>query len=95
MNKQNGRKATKSEQIEYLKGKLNRPIRVCGMVKNEGEPGGGPYLIVNNDGSYGTGGSQAAGTPGRRQSGGGFPAHRGGCLAVCGDRRPGGRSGGL
>jgi hypothetical protein len=51
MNKQNGRKATKSEQIEYLKGKLNRPIRVCGMVKNEGEPGGGPYLIVNNDGS--------------------------------------------
>ena len=24
---------------------LNRPIRVCGMVKNEGEPGGGPFII--------------------------------------------------
>lgn len=37
--------------IDYLKTKLNRPIRVCGMVKNEGEPGGGPYLVKNNDGS--------------------------------------------
>ncbi len=50
MNKQPNKKQGK-EQIEYLKGKLNRPIRVCGMVKNEGEPGGGPYLIINNDGS--------------------------------------------
>jgi len=25
--------------------KLNRPIRVCGMVKNEGEPGGGPFWV--------------------------------------------------
>lgn len=41
----------KAELISYLIGKLNRPIRVCGMVKNEGEPGGGPYLIVNQDGS--------------------------------------------
>lgn len=32
-------------QIEYLKDKLNRPIRVCGMVKNEGEPGGGPFWV--------------------------------------------------
>lgn len=32
-------------QIAYLKEKLNRPIRVCGMVKNEGEPGGGPFWI--------------------------------------------------
>lgn len=24
---------------------LNRPIRVCGMVKNEGEPGGGPFWV--------------------------------------------------
>jgi hypothetical protein len=23
---------------------LNRPIRICGMVKNEGEPGGGPFI---------------------------------------------------
>lgn len=37
---------------EYLHGKLNRPIRVCGMVLNEGEPGGGPYLTYNADGSY-------------------------------------------
>ncbi len=36
----------------YLRGKLNRPIRVCGMVRNEGEPGGGPYLAYNADGSY-------------------------------------------
>ncbi len=36
---------------EYLFKKFNRPIRVCGMVKNEGEPGGGPYLAYNPDGS--------------------------------------------
>lgn len=35
----------------YLVEKLNRPIRVCGMVKNEGEPGGGPFWAVNADGS--------------------------------------------
>lgn len=39
------------EKVEYLKGKLYRPIRVCGMVKNEGEPGGGPFWAVNPDGS--------------------------------------------
>ncbi len=31
--------------------KLDRPIRVCGMVKNVGEPGGGPFLAYNPDGS--------------------------------------------
>ncbi|NLI72561.1 MAG: DUF4301 family protein [Bacteroidales bacterium] len=36
---------------QYLVSKLNRPIRVCGMVKNEGEPGGGPFLTVNQDGT--------------------------------------------
>lgn len=41
-----------SEQIaSYLFAKLNRPMRVCGMVKNEGEPGGGPYLVYNADGT--------------------------------------------
>ncbi|MBT8298291.1 MAG: DUF4301 family protein [Maribacter sp.] len=35
------------DQIEILKDKINRPIRVCGMVKNEGEPGGGPFWIRN------------------------------------------------
>jgi len=32
-------------KIEYLQEKLNRPIRICGMVKNEGEPGGGPFWV--------------------------------------------------
>lgn len=32
-------------KIEYLREKLDRPIRVCGMVKNEGEPGGGPFWV--------------------------------------------------
>ena len=36
---------------KYLFDKFNRPIRVCGMVKNEGEPGGGPFWARNNDGS--------------------------------------------
>ena len=31
--------------------KLNRPIRVCGMVKNEGQPGGGPFICNEADGS--------------------------------------------
>lgn len=31
--------------------KLNRPIRVCGVVKNTGEPGGGPFLVREEDGS--------------------------------------------
>lgn len=30
---------------------LSRPIRVCGMVRNEGEPGGGPFWVANNDGT--------------------------------------------
>ena len=30
----------------YLKNKFNRPMRVCGMVKNVGEPGGGPFLAL-------------------------------------------------
>lgn len=32
----------------YLFGRLNRPIRVCGMVKNQGEPGGGPFWLDND-----------------------------------------------
>lgn len=40
-----------SELVLYVKNKLNRPIRVCGVVKNEGEPGGGPYIAYNADGS--------------------------------------------
>jgi hypothetical protein len=40
---------TKEEKIEYLKNILNRPIRACGMVKNEGEAGGGPFWAKNHD----------------------------------------------
>ena len=35
----------------YLRKKLNRPMRVCGVVKNVGEPGGGPFLTYNQDGT--------------------------------------------
>ena len=38
------------ERINYVIRKLNRPIRVCGMVRNEGEPGGGPYWVRNEFG---------------------------------------------
>ncbi len=37
--------------VLYIRSKLNRPVRVCGMVRNEGEPGGGPYIAYNPDGS--------------------------------------------
>lgn len=37
-------------KIDLLYKELNRPIRVCGMVKNEGEPGGGPFWVKNKDG---------------------------------------------
>ena len=48
---QNQYYSEKEELYHYLKSKYNRPLRVCGMVKNEGEPGGGPFWAVNNDGS--------------------------------------------
>ena len=35
----------------YLRNKFNRPMRVCGMVRNIGEPGGGPFLAYNPDGT--------------------------------------------
>ncbi|MDR2389082.1 MAG: DUF4301 family protein [Tannerellaceae bacterium] len=40
-----------AELILYLKEKLHRPLRVCGMVRNEGEPGGGPFLVAGPDGT--------------------------------------------
>ena len=39
------------DRAEALRAKLDRPIRVCGMVKNLGEPGGGPFVIREKDGS--------------------------------------------
>ncbi len=40
-----------AELVNVLQRKLNRPMRVCGVVKNVGEPGGGPFWAVNPDGS--------------------------------------------
>ena len=37
------------DRAEMLRAKLDRPIRVCGMVKNLGEPGGGPFIIRDSD----------------------------------------------
>ena len=37
--------------VPYLRQKLNRPLRVCGVVRNVGEPGGGPFLAYNQDGT--------------------------------------------
>lgn len=37
-------------KIKWLISKIERPIRVCGMVKNEGEPGGGPFFVKNSRG---------------------------------------------
>ncbi|HCD77534.1 MAG TPA: DUF4301 domain-containing protein [Prevotella sp.] len=39
------------ELAAYLRKKFNRPMRVCGVVKNVGEPGGGPFLTYNQDGT--------------------------------------------
>lgn len=44
-------KYTLAHKTEYAAQLLNRPIRICGMVKNEGEPGGGPFWIVEKNGN--------------------------------------------
>ncbi|MEX0883721.1 MAG: DUF4301 family protein [Cyclobacteriaceae bacterium] len=44
-------KYSNAEKSGFLKQKLNRPIRVCGMVENTGEPGGGPFWVKEKDGS--------------------------------------------
>jgi hypothetical protein len=43
-------KYTFENKIESIKNKLSRPIRICGMVKNEGEPGGGPFWVRDEKG---------------------------------------------
>jgi hypothetical protein len=40
-----------TEKGSFIFQRLNRPIRVCGMVKNQGEPGGGPFWINGEDGT--------------------------------------------
>jgi hypothetical protein len=42
--------ASTGEKVAYLKNRLNRPIRVCGLVRNQGEPGGGPFWVRARDG---------------------------------------------
>ena len=44
-------KYTFDNKIQTIQEKLNRPIRICGMVKNEGEPGGGPFWVRDEKGS--------------------------------------------
>ena len=44
-------KYTPQNKKEFAKELLNKPIRICGMVKNEGEPGGGPFWIECSKGS--------------------------------------------
>jgi hypothetical protein len=41
-----------SEKANWLLNKLQRPLRVCGMVRNQGEPGGGPFWCKNPDGTH-------------------------------------------
>jgi hypothetical protein len=43
-------KMSLAEKCDYLYDRLNRPMRVCGMVKNEGEPGGGPFWVKSDNG---------------------------------------------
>lgn len=41
---------SRQEKRKCLQEALNRPMRICGMVKNEGEPGGGPFWTENSEG---------------------------------------------
>jgi len=40
------------ERVRFLWNKLNRPLRVCGMVKKQDDRGGAPFRVRNRDGSY-------------------------------------------
>ncbi len=40
----------REEKIDYIQNSLDRPLRVCGVVKNEGEPGGGPFWVQTREG---------------------------------------------
>ena len=42
---------SKKKKISVLKSMLNRPLRICGMVKNVGEPGGGPFWVAEKNGT--------------------------------------------
>lgn len=42
--------ASPEQKANILHQLLNRPMRICGMVKNQGEPGGGPFITLNSRG---------------------------------------------
>ena len=42
---------SKDQLSRYVQLRLDRPLRICGMVRNEGEPGGGPFWVRLSDGS--------------------------------------------
>lgn len=42
---------SESEKLDFLRSKLHRPLRVCGMVKSDGDPGGGPFWVKDADGA--------------------------------------------
>ena len=48
---QNFSQQTKKKKIRTIFSLLNRPLRICGMVKNDGEPGGGPFWVEDNGGT--------------------------------------------
>jgi len=43
-------RATADEKAAYIKNTLDRPMRVCGVVRNDGEPGGGPFWVRTESG---------------------------------------------
>lgn len=43
--------ATQTEKAMYIRARLMSPIRVCGVVRNQGEPGGGPFWVRGLDGT--------------------------------------------
>ncbi len=45
------RTGTRRARVAFLWERLNRPLRVCGMVKNQGEPGGGPFWVKDRQGN--------------------------------------------
>jgi hypothetical protein len=45
------RSSSAAAKRRFLLDRLNRPIRVCGVVRNTGEPGGGPFWVRSNDGT--------------------------------------------
>lgn len=40
---------SREAQVAWIISMMNRPLRVCGMVRNEGEPGGGPFFVRNSE----------------------------------------------